>query len=418
MPPAASSQALVVGVSQYQNLGKLRATRDASGVREVLASPDHCAYPPERVKLLEEEAATRDGILDALKQMCQGASQPGSRSLFYFTGHGGQGPDGGSYILPVDARKGEYPSTAISARDLAQLLDPCLGELTVVLDCCRAAGMTRPEQGPGPGPAPGDADLHDLELAAFTDALGSAIRPREVAEKRATKRVLFAACRALGRAFTSPEAPYSIFTGHMLDCLRGAESATTGGANVTVGQLFAYLEKHVSRDTGGAQKPLFISETESFYTLTDYPRAVRSRVEYEKDVFLSYDREDPSLEDWVTRFFHPDLENNGISIWDHDDVGARKLDTRVAIAGSRYTVVLLTQAYLKDRLDDFNATMAAVQAIESGTRRFIPILREQFALPCDLDAFVPLDMTPAREMQFRRNMDRLIKRLKKQPDEH
>jgi hypothetical protein len=417
MPPAApSSQALVVGISQYHNLNKLLPTKDASGVRDVLASPDHCAYPPERVKLLEEAAATRDNILGALKEMCQGAREPSARSFFYFTGHGGQGPDGASYILPVDARRGEYPSTAISARDLSQLLDSCLGELTVVLDCCRAAGMARSDEGPGPA-APGDAGPHDLGLAAFTDSLGSAIRPRELGEKRATKRVLFAACRALGRAFTSPEVPYSIFTGHMLDCLRGAGSAATGGANVTVGQLFEYVEKHVRRDSGGSQRPLFISETESFYPLTDYPRAIRQEAVYEKDVYISYDHDDPHLEDWTKHFFQPDLENNGISIWDSDDLGARKLETREAIARSRYTIVLLTQAYLKNRLAEFTATMAAVQAIESGTRRFILILREQFALPCDLDAFVPLDMTPRREMRFRSNMDRLIKRLKKQPDE-
>jgi len=418
MPSATqASQALVVGISKYQNLGQLRTTQDATGVRDVLASPEYCAYPPERVKFLEEKDATRDNILKALKEMCQSAKESSARSFFYFTGHGGQGSDGAAYILPVDARKGAYPSTAISAHDLSQLLDQCWGELTVVLDCCRAAGMASPEVGPDPA-TPSDPGPQDLELAPFTDSLGSAIRAREVAEKRATKRVLFAACRASGIAYTSPEVPYSIFTGHMLACLRGAESEITGGTNVTVGQLFAYLEQHVGRDSGGAQRPLFISETESLYTLTNYPRAIKHNSEYEKDVFISYDRDDPTLEDWVNHFFQPDLKNNSISIWDYDDLGGTKLDAREAIAKSRYTIVLLTQAYLKDRLDVFSATMAAVQALGSGTRRCIPILREQFVLPADLDALVPLDMTPPREMQFRKNMDRLIKRLKKQPDEH
>jgi len=414
---ARTSQALVVGISKYQNLGQLRTTQDATSVRDVLASPEYCAYPPERVKLLEEKDATRDNILKALKDMCQSAKESNARSFFYFSGHGGQGSDGAAYILPVDARKGEYPSTAISAHDLSQLLDQCWGELTVVLDCCRAAGMASPEAGPDPA-APSNPGPQDIELVPFTDSLGSAIRAREVAEKRATKRVLFAACRALGRSFTSPEVPYSIFTGHMLDCLKGADRKSTGGANVTVGQLFAYLEKHVGRDSGNAQKPLFISETESFYALTDYPRAIGPTAEYEKDVFISYDRDDPTLEDWVNNFFQPDLENNSLSIWDYDDLGGTKLDAREAIAKSRYTIVLLTQAYLKDRLDVFNATMAAVQALGSGTRRCILILREQFVLPADIDALVPLDMTPPREMQFRKNMDRLIKRLKKQPDKH
>jgi hypothetical protein len=61
--------------------------------------------------------------------------------------------------------------------------------------------------------------------------------------------------------------------------------------------------------------------------------------------------------------------------------------------------------------------MPVTQAIEGRARRFIPILREQLALPADIAAFVSVDMTPRHEMQFSGNMKRLIRRLKRPPNE-
>lgn len=409
------SQALVVCVSQYAHLGKLRPSKDAQGVREVLSSPQYCGYPPDRVITLEEGQATRDGILRALRQVCDDATSEQSRSFIYFSGHGGQAPDGGSYLLPVDARPGEFPRTAISAHELSDLLDRCRGELTVVLDCCRAAAMTRPDPGAS-SPAAGREDGAEPELSEFTDSLRSAVRSRQPAA-RGTRRVLMAASRALGKAFMSPDAPYSIFTGHMLDCLRGAEAELTGGSNVTVQQLYSYVEKRVKHDSYNSQQPLFIAETESFYDLTDYPPDFRPNPTFKKDVFVSYHRTDDDLDDWVTNIFLPELQHHGLSIWDSDDIGAQKLDVRHAIARSRYTIVILTRDYCQHRLEEFTAVMAVVQAIETGSRRFIPILRERFVLPLDLGAFVEVDMTPRNEMRFRRTMDKLLLRLKKHPED-
>src|SRR6185436_7137996 len=228
----------------------------------------------------------------------ESARSAGSRTFIYFSGHGGQDSNGASYIIPVDARKGEYPSTAISARDLARCLDRCAGELTVVLDCCRAAGMVAPDE-------------PDVELGAFSDAFRDEIR--------SAQRVVFAASRANGKAFTSPDAPYGIFTGHMLDGLRGA--ASTNGGDVTVAQLFDYLQQRVVLSSNTAQRPSFIANTEAFYPLTRYPRPVAPSPIFEKDVYISYDRGDPILRDWVAKVLQPELEASGCSIWDYDDLG-------------------------------------------------------------------------------------------------
>jgi hypothetical protein len=407
------SQALVVGASKYQHLSSLRPTQDVPGVRDVLASPEYCGYPLEQVQVLEEDAATRDNILKALDAMCERskAAAAGSRTFFYFSGHGGTGRDGSSYILPVDARKGEYATTALSARDLSRYLERCAGELTVVLDCCRAAGVASPGATPDPAApaaptAPAGED--DIGLAEFTDSFRNEVQARG--------RVVFAASRADGKSFVAQNAPYGLFTGHMLDGLRGA--ASTDGGDVTVHQLFDYVSQRVVLSSNKTQRPSFIASIEELYRLTRYPRPVQPAQVFEKDVYLSYDQDDPVQEDWVAKVFRPELERAGLLLWDYDDLGNMKLDIEEAIVKSKYVIVLLTASYLKDRFEDLKTTMAVIQAVNTRSKRFIAIQRELFNMPLYIQAFWGIEMTPQREMKFRSEMSRLIKRLKKLPHEH
>lgn len=371
-------------------------------MRDVLVSPDICAYPPERVKVLEGEQATRDNIINALQAMCDRPKPPDTRTFFYFSGHGGQGADQSSYIIPVDARQGQYPTTAISARDLSGYLTRCSGEVTVVLDCCYAAGITLHDVVSGTAPE----DI-GTELVSFGEAFRNEIQSRG--------RVVFAGSRANGLAYGATEAPYGILTGHLLDGLRGA--ASTNGGDVSVQQLFDYIQQRVVLSSGGAQRPSFIASTEAFYPLTRYPRPVPPRVVFEKDVYISYDRESPVLRDWVSRVFQPALERHGVSIWNYSDIGYNQFKVEEAIVKSRYVVALLTPSYLEDGFKEFMTTMAVLQAINTRTPRFIPIRRELFNLPYWIQLFVGLDMTPRREMEFQHSMEILSERVKKQPHE-
>lgn len=398
------SQAVVIGASRYHHLGALRATLDAAGVRDVLTSPDYCGYPAERVIVLEDDQATRDNIIGALQVTADRASAPGSRTFVYFSGHGGQGSDGQSYILPVDARRGRYRTTAISARELSRQLARCAGELTIVLDCCRAAGMASPEHRPpggDPGPEPG------VDLAPFGDSLRVDLQSRN--------RVVFAASHADGNSYVSLDAPYGIFTGHLLDGLRGA--ASTSGGDVTVAQLFDYLQQRVVLASRRVQRPCFIAHTDAFYPLTRYPRPIAPSPVFEKDVYISCDRGDPAVRAWVAQSFQPALETAGCSIWDHDDLGYHQFAVEEAIVKSRYVVALLTPSYVGDRLKELITTMAILQAVHTRTPRFVPILRELCNPPLWVQAFVGLDMTPRNTMAQRELMTRLIRRLQKPPHE-
>lgn len=397
------SHALVVAVSTYRHLADLPPTQDVQGMHGVLTDPKCCAYPPERVVVLEQEQATLANVVDALQQL--GAhSSAGSRTFFYFSGHGGQDADGTSYLLPADARKGAYPTTAISAAQLSELLNRCHGEVTVVLDCCYSGAMV---DGVSPRGTAGKPNKPGVDLASFGEPFRQDIQSQ--------RRVVFAACRPDNLAFCSPSEPYGILTGHVLDGLRG--KASTDGRDVTVDQLFNYVQRHVVASSSDMQQPTFIANIERFYALTRYPQPIAPSVVFEKEVFISYAREDAVVRKWVADTFQPELERRGCTIRTTGP-GDRKIrGVEDAIRKSKYTVVLLTESYIRNALEEFNATMAILQAVYTQTPRFIPILREPCEIPLAIDMFVGFDMTDANRMEFSDSMERLVARLKKEPHE-
>lgn len=388
---AAPQQALLIGVSQYQHFKRLTATEDVAGMAAALASPTVCAYPPERVTRLEEGAATRQAILDALDELCRQASAPGSRTFLYFSGHGARDERGASYLVAVDSRKEDLAGTALSARELSRRLDRIPGELTIVLDCCYAGGM--------------DEALAKADL----DALAERLRQ----EMGARNRVLFAACRPHGRAQIARDAPYGRFTGYFLQGLHG--KASTDGNDVTVPQLFDYVQRQVFYWSREAQQVAFIANTEKLYSLTRYPSPIPPSALFEKDVYLAYDSGDDITRHWVERTLKPELELAGLTVWDYDTLGTLSIDFQEAMVKSKYTVVLLTPDYLRSRFEEIKTAAAIMQAAHTRTPRFIPIKREKCSLPLAIGVFEGLDFTEANRMNQGREMQRLVQRLKAEP---
>jgi len=89
--------ALVVGISSYDHMPALRyADDDAWLFYSNLISNSGAALDEGQVKILIDESATREKILDNLKTIAQKAG-PEDLLLFYFSGHGYEGS-----FLPID----------------------------------------------------------------------------------------------------------------------------------------------------------------------------------------------------------------------------------------------------------------------------------------------------------------------------
>lgn len=89
--------ALIVGVSDYTSMPKLRFTsQDAKRVYGFLRSPQGGAVPETQIEMLLEEQATLFNIQNKLADLCEKADST-DLVLFYFAGHGKKGA-----FLPYD----------------------------------------------------------------------------------------------------------------------------------------------------------------------------------------------------------------------------------------------------------------------------------------------------------------------------
>lgn len=162
---AVATRALVIGVNAYPQIllngvpgqRDLRgAVADAKNVEKALV--DHFDVKREEIRLLIDEAATRDGILAAFREWLIDGTNPGDRVIFYFAGHGAQvedengdeGLDRFDEVLAPHDTKGELQgadaglSGFITDDEIGELLDQLAGrEVLVIVDACHSGTITR-----------------------------------------------------------------------------------------------------------------------------------------------------------------------------------------------------------------------------------------------------------------------------------
>ena len=130
------------------------------------------------------------------------------------------------------------------------------------------------------------------------------------------------------------------------------------------------------------------------------------------DVFLSYRQQEPDRS-WVRKVLRPALEARGLSVCiDYRDfrLGAPLvLEMGRAVEQSRYTLVVLTPAYLESTFTEVENVMAEHLGLETRERRLLVVLREPCAPRLGLRARLWLDMTDDDE--FVHNVDRLVQEL-------
>jgi hypothetical protein len=209
-PPPATRRALLVGIDRYlsDGLNTLKGcVNDVESMRSVLVG--RFEVPPENIRVLENEDATRDAILGAIRTHLIAPARPGDVVILHFSGHGSQRLDDSSdevdgwdeTIVPYDSRVGtvfDIIDDELNAL-LAELAERT-PNVTVILDSChsgsgvRAAGLgtavrqaprdTRPplrrQPGPGRGLLEGPDDVRPL---AANYVLISGALPNELANE-------------------------------------------------------------------------------------------------------------------------------------------------------------------------------------------------------------------------------------------
>lgn len=244
---------LAIGISDYSSARQLPPAQDAQDIHAVLHDPAIGAYASADVPPLIDEAATKKAIETALEALAQRTNTESS-VVFYFSGHGCRATVDGKdtcFLLPVDGDPSSperLQDTALSAAELTELLRKIpAARLTVILDCCRAAGVAEPR----------DAVLDpELALTVLHPVTGRG-------------RAVLAASRADGVAWIHREQRNGVFTGVLLAGLRGGAVGRDGAVRVC--DLFDYVQRNVGKLSNG-QQPVFRAELEENYIVAHCSR--------------------------------------------------------------------------------------------------------------------------------------------------
>jgi tetratricopeptide (TPR) repeat protein len=230
--PKGAVRAVVVGISDYQNLPDLRfAHRDAGAFVEYLKSPAGGKVPESNIRLLTNEKATQAQIGAALSWLIT-ESQSGDQAIIYFSGHGDVETQISNlgYLLAYDANKTTYmaggalPIYALQSV-VSNLTTGKQVNVLLIADACRSGNLA--------GEATGGTKNTALALTA-----------------QVSNELKIMSCGADELSLESEEwgGGHSVFSYYLLDGLRGMADADED-RTVNLREIERYLEDSVRRAT-------------------------------------------------------------------------------------------------------------------------------------------------------------------------
>lgn len=226
------SRALVIGINAYRHVGPLAYARnDATEMRDILVN--ELGFPEDNVTCLLDEQATRDSILRSYFRFTKDDVGLDDRVFVFFAGHGqtltgSRGEVG--FLVPHDAVLDDY-STFVRWDELTRNAELIRAKhVMFVMDACYGGlALTR-------NTLPGSARfLKDMLLRHARQVLTAGKADETVSDSG------------------GPLAGHSVFTGHLIEALRG--NAASEGGFITASGVMAYVYARVSGDSDSHQTP-------------------------------------------------------------------------------------------------------------------------------------------------------------------
>lgn len=135
--------------------------------------------------------------------------------------------------------------------------------------------------------------------------------------------------------------------------------------------------------------------------------------QFKYDVFLSYRQSEPDC-NWVRCILEPKLKLGGlatcIDIRDFQLGETLLLEMERAVEQSRYTLAVLSPAYLESNFTELENLLAGHLGLEESRNRLIVVQRAPCHPPLRMRANLWLDMQD--DSQFKTNVNKLISQLK------
>jgi WD40 repeat protein len=227
---------LAVGVSQYSDpaLQLHYAAKDAQDFAAVLERQKGGMYRDVEVKLLTDEKANKDDVIDGLDWI---RTEPasGDVAMILLSGHGVNDQKGKYFFLPHNANldKDKLLRTGVSMEEIQDTISSLKGKTLFFVDTCHSGNVI----------GGGKSDRPDIN--GLVNELASA-------ENGA---VVFAASTGTQSSIEDAKWSNGAFTKALVEGLNGKADYSSSG-RITVTALELYISDRVTDLTGGQQTPM------------------------------------------------------------------------------------------------------------------------------------------------------------------
>jgi WD40 repeat protein len=228
--------ALIIGISQYKTEGyKLKyPAKDARDFAASLQAQQGMMYDSVNTRLLTDDDATRDAILDGLDWL-QKSCTAEDVAVIFLSGHGVNDNVGLFYYLPVGANITRLKATCIPFSDFENTIGSIPGKVIVFADACHSGGIYT------------DASVKAPDLTRMINEITDA----EVGA------IIFTSCTPRQLSFENDVWKNGAFTKALVEGL-GGEADFRHKKRITVKALDLYVSDRVRELTEEKQTPTTI----------------------------------------------------------------------------------------------------------------------------------------------------------------
>ncbi len=243
--------ALVIGISKYKDsdLQLGLAAKDARDFAQTLLNQKGGLYQDVTIRLLTDQQATKDDVLDGLEWL-QAQVTSKDIGMLFFAGHGINDNSGTFYLLPVNAELEKLKRTCLEFSQVKTTIASLAGKAVIFLDACHSGNAMGGTQRRGAV----------ADITAAVNELGSA-------ENGA---VVFSS--STGRQYSLEDAAWGngAFTKALLEGLSG-RADLMGKGKITINTLDAFISERVKELTKGKQTPTTVRPP----NVPDFPIALK-----------------------------------------------------------------------------------------------------------------------------------------------
>ncbi len=250
---------LAVGVGKYkqEDMRLLFPAKDARDFANVMTSQKGGLYRDVEVRLIVDEEATRDRIIEGLDWLRKETTS-NDVAMIFMAGHGlTDNRSGRYYYMPVDGDPERLMATGIPASYIQDTVASMEGKVILFLDACYSGNILK------------DKKTRGIMVSTTSDVSGL-VNELASAENGV---IVFASSSKTQKSLEAPEWGNGAFTKALLEGLSGKADLTKQG-KITINGLKIYIVEEVKKLTKGEQTPIVQIPPTSENTDRDFPIAV------------------------------------------------------------------------------------------------------------------------------------------------